>query len=60
VFLEPMGQQTKVKVVFEYTLVSEYANTITQEEFLNSRVADNLRWYTRNLKEICELLPLPS
>ncbi|MGD0638504.1 MAG: SRPBCC family protein [Nitrososphaerales archaeon] len=60
VLLEPMGQQTKVKVVFDYTLVSEYANTITQEQFLDSRVADNLRWYTRNLKEICELLPLPS
>ena len=56
VFLEGMGMKTKVKTLFEYTLVHEYAATITQEEFLDSRTADNLRWYTRNLKEICELL----
>ena len=60
VFLEGEGIRSKVKVVFEYALVHEYAATITQEEFLDSRTADNLRWYTRNLKEICELLPLPS
>jgi uncharacterized membrane protein len=59
VFLEVMGMRTKVKVSFEYTLVHEYASTITEEEFLDSRTADNLKWYTRNLKEICELLPLP-
>ena len=59
-YLENMGQRTRVKAVFDYTLVPEYAATITQEEFLDSRVADNLRWFTRNLKEICELLPLPS
>ncbi len=60
VFLEHMGPLTKVKAVFDYTLVPEYASTFTSEEFLNSRVEVNLRWYTRNLKEICELLPLPS
>src|SRR5208283_3368035 len=60
VILEAMGQRTKVKVVFEYTLVSEYAATITHEAFLDSRVADNLRCYSRNLKELCELIPLPS
>jgi len=60
VFLEGMGPRTKVKVVFDYELVKEYAESITQEAFMDSRVADNLRWYSRNLKEICELLPLPS
>jgi len=60
VLLHADAMDTKVKVVFEYTLLGDYAATITQAEFLDSRTADNLRWYTRNLKEICELLPLPS
>jgi carbon monoxide dehydrogenase subunit G len=60
VFLEGMGPHTRVKVLFEYELVKEYAESITQEAFMDSRVADNLKWYSRNLKEICELLPLPS
>jgi len=60
VLLEGLVQRTKVKTVFEYTLVHEYASTISQEEFLDSRVADNLKWYTRNLKELAELIPMPE
>lgn len=60
VVLNGEGPRTRARVAFDYQLVREYAETITQEELVDARVADNLRRYTRNLKEICELLPLPS
>lgn len=60
VFLEAVGMQTRVKTRFEFALVPEYAAKVTDVALFEKTVTNNLHAYARNLKEICELLPLPS
>jgi carbon monoxide dehydrogenase subunit G len=60
VTLIPNGLRTRVKVEFEYTISPEYLAKVPPGAKLEATVDANLRGYTRNLKEICELLPLPN
>ena len=60
VTLEPIGLETRVRSSFEYDFVPEYAAGVTDLASLDRTVTNNLHAYMHNLKEICELLPLPS
>ncbi|MDA4137288.1 MAG: SRPBCC family protein [Thaumarchaeota archaeon] len=60
VTLSPDGFRTQVKSVFEYSLSSEYLQKVPDAAMLELKVNEGLQAYARNLKEISELLPLPS
>jgi carbon monoxide dehydrogenase subunit G len=58
--LEPMGPRTMTNARFDYSLSPQYLEKVPDAKLLEHVVEDNLRIYIRNLKEICELLPLPE
>jgi carbon monoxide dehydrogenase subunit G len=58
--LEPMGPRTMTNATFDYSLSPQYLEKVPDPMLLEHVVEDNLRIYIRNLKEICELLPLPE
>jgi hypothetical protein len=58
ILLEPRSFGTQVKTSFEYDLSMGYLGKVFNMVLLERLVMDNLKGYTRNLKEICELLPL--
>jgi hypothetical protein len=60
VMLEPRGASTLVKTSFQYELSMGYLGKVFNMVVLERLVSDNLKAYTRNLKEICELIPLPA
>jgi hypothetical protein len=58
VTLTPMGFRTTVKARFDYVLSPEFAKKVPDVALLERLVIDDLRAYSRNLKDICELLSL--
>jgi uncharacterized protein YndB with AHSA1/START domain len=54
-----MGKGTEVSATFEYELSMGYAGKIFNMLVLERTVKDNLAGFTRNLKDLSELLPLP-
>ena len=56
--LDPRGAVTEVKTSFEYELSMGYLGKIFNMMLLERLVMDTLKAYTRNLKDVCELLPL--
>jgi carbon monoxide dehydrogenase subunit G len=58
--LHPMGNSTEVVTSFDYALNMGYIGRVLNTVLLERLVADNLKAYSANLKEICELLPLPK
>jgi uncharacterized membrane protein len=60
ILLDAKGGATEVKTTFEYELSMGYLGKVFNMVLLERLVMDNLKSYTHNLKEICELLPLPS
>jgi uncharacterized membrane protein len=59
VTLTPDAMRTQVKTEFEYSLSPEYVQKVPDAAMLERMVNESFRAYARNLKEICELLPLP-
>ena len=60
ILLEANGETTTVKSKFEYELNLEHLEKIFNTFALEQLVLDNLKGYSRNLKEISELLPVPE
>jgi hypothetical protein len=60
VLLAPRGAFTEVKTSFKYELSLGYLGQVFNMVILERLVSDNLKAYTSNLKEICELIPLPA
>jgi carbon monoxide dehydrogenase subunit G len=60
VVIEALDLRTRVRTSFEFALVPEYAAQVTDVALFEQTVTNNLHAYARNLKEICELLPLPT
>ncbi len=60
ILLESKGAVTEVKTSFEYELSMGYLGKVFNVMLLERLVMDNLKAYTRNLKEISELTSLPS
>ena len=60
ILLEASGETTTVKSRFEYELNLEHLEKIFNTVALEQLVRDNLKGYSRNLKEISELLPVPE
>jgi len=60
VLTQPIGKGTEVRASFEYELSMGYVGKVFNLLVLERTVRDNLRGYTRNLKDISELLPLPK
>ena len=58
ILLVPRGPKTEVKTIFRYELSMGYLGKVFNLLLLERLVADNLRAYSRNLKDICELLPV--
>jgi carbon monoxide dehydrogenase subunit G len=58
--LEQNGTETTVKISFEYELSMGYLGKIFNLVVLERLVMDNLKAYTRNLKDFSELLALPE
>jgi len=59
VILEANSAGTAAKISFEYELSLGYIGKVFNIVLLERLVSDNLKAYTKNLKEVCELLPLP-
>lgn len=59
VILEANSARTAAKISFEYELSLGYLGKVFNLVLLERLVSDNLKAYTKNLKEVCELLPLP-
>ncbi|MDG6925899.1 MAG: SRPBCC family protein [Nitrososphaerota archaeon] len=59
ILLEPNGKVTNVLTSFNYELSMSYLGRVFNMVLLERLVSDNLRAYSKNLKDICELLPLP-
>jgi len=60
IFLEPKGDHTEVELSFDYELSMGYLWKLFNIVMMEWLVMDNLRSYLRNLKEICELVPVPA
>ena len=60
VFLEPKGDHTEVRMTFDYELSMGYLGKLFNMIMMERLVADNLKSYLRNLKDICELIPVPA
>ena len=60
VLLEPRGAVTEVKTSFQYELSMGYLGKVFNMVILERLVSDNLKAYTSNLKEICELIPISA
>ncbi len=60
ILLEASGETTTVKSRFEYELNLEHLEKIFNTVALEQLVRDNLKGYSKNLKEISELLPVPE
>ena len=60
IMLRPKGTGTEVKASLEYELSMGYLGKVFNLVMLERAVMDNLAAYTRNLKEICELLPISA
>jgi uncharacterized membrane protein len=60
ILLDARGAVTEVKTSFEYELSMGYLGKVFNMVLLERLVMDNLKAYTRNLKDICELTSLPS
>jgi len=58
VLLEAKGDRTDAKVTFQYELSMGYLGKVFNMLLLERLVKDNLKSYTRNLKEIAELMPV--
>ncbi len=58
VLLEARGSATSVKVTFQYELSMGYLGKVFNVLLLERLVKDNLKSYTHNLKDICELTPM--
>jgi len=58
ILLDSKGAVTEVKTSFEYELSMGYLGKVFNMMLLERLVTDNLKAYTRNLKDICELSPL--
>jgi hypothetical protein len=59
IMLRPKGTGTEVMASFEYELSMGYLGRVFNVVMLERSVTDNLTAYSRNLKEFCELVPLP-
>ncbi len=60
VLTKPFGKGTEVRASFEYEISMGYVGKVFNLLVLERTVGDNLRGYTKNLKDISELLPLPK
>ena len=60
VVLTPNAWETKVDITFEYTFSSSYTAKIPDVATAERTAGTNLRGYAQNLKDLSELLPLPS
>lgn len=60
ILIEPTGLGSRVKTGFEYELSMGYLGKVFNMLVLERLVADNLKAYSKNLKEISELVPLPE
>jgi carbon monoxide dehydrogenase subunit G len=60
VLLEPSGANTEVKTSFDYELSMGYLGRVFNMVMMERLVMDNLKSYSKNLKEICELMPIPE
>ena len=58
IMLTPVAFRTTAKIRFDYELSPAYTAKVPDVALLERLAADNLRTYSRNLKEICELMPL--
>lgn len=60
IVLDPKTGVTNVLTSFEYELSMGYLGKVFNMVLLERLVTDNLKAYSKNLKEICELMPLPT
>jgi hypothetical protein len=60
IVLDPRADVTHVLTSFEYELSMGYLGKVFNMVLLERLVTDNLKAYSKNLKEICELMPLPT
>jgi carbon monoxide dehydrogenase subunit G len=60
VLLEAKGANTIVRVTFQYELSMGYLGKVFNLLLLERLVKDNLKSYTHNLKDICELTPVEA
>jgi hypothetical protein len=58
--LEASGEATIVRSKFEYELNLEHLEKVFNTVALEQLVRDNLKSYSKNLKEISELLSVPE
>jgi Polyketide cyclase / dehydrase and lipid transport len=58
IVLTPVVFRTTAKIRFDYELSPAYEAKVPDVALLERLAGDNLRAYSRNLKEICELMPL--
>jgi hypothetical protein len=60
VSLKVLGWGTEAKIMFRYEVASEYASKVPDLALLKRALEENFRTYSKNLKDISELLPLPE
>ena len=60
VTLTPAGFRTVAKIRFDYELSAAYEAKVPDVGLLERLAAGNLRNYSLNLKEICELMSMPD
>jgi hypothetical protein len=56
--ISPTGNGIEVRASFEFELSTEYMGEVFNLPVLEGRVGDNFRTYTKNLKDLCELVPV--
>ena len=60
ILLVPHGATTSVQTTFQYELSMGYVGKVLNMIALERLVNDNLKAYSKNLKDVCELQPLPK
>jgi len=54
------GLRTKARISFDFTIAPEYLSKVPDPALLARNLGENLQLYGPNLKDICELMPLPT
>jgi carbon monoxide dehydrogenase subunit G len=60
VTMQPSGSGTRVRMTFEYEYAMGLVGKVLNAVLIERLLRDNLDAYAANLKEICELLPMPN
>jgi len=58
--LKVLGWGTEARIAFRYEVAPEYASKVPDLALLERALSENFKTYSKNLKDISELLPLPE